>query len=138
MTTVSNTYAERQRRLGHVRVHDVMHQGIIGVTPETPIVAVAEVMASRRVHAVAVQTPGGPWKIVSALDVVTASVADGEPNAGQIAAMEVLTISADERLDHAAQLMAEHELSHLIVVEPASGHPAGVLSTLDLVGALAG
>ena len=37
----------------------------------------------------------------------------------------------------AAQLMSEHEVSHLVVVQPHSGHPVGVLSALDLAGVLA-
>jgi CBS domain-containing protein len=34
--------------------------------------------------------------------------------------------------------MVEHEVSHLIVVEPRSARPVGVLSTLDIARALAG
>lgn len=41
-------------------------------------------------------------------------------------------MSSDERLERAAQLMAEHGVSHLVVVDAADGHPIGVLSTLDL------
>lgn len=33
--------------------------------------------------------------------------------------------------------MAEHQLTHLVVVQPESGHPVGVLSTLDIAGVLA-
>jgi hypothetical protein len=36
----------------------------------------------------------------------------------------------------AAQLMAERRTAHLVVVQPPSGHPVGVLSTLDLAGVL--
>ena len=34
--------------------------------------------------------------------------------------------------------MVEHEISHLIVVEPHTARPIGVLSTLDVARALAG
>ena len=34
--------------------------------------------------------------------------------------------------------MAEHEISHLIVAEPHTARPIGVLSTLDVARALAG
>jgi CBS domain-containing protein len=40
--------------------------------------------------------------------------------------------SSDEPLLGAAQLMSEHGVSHLVVVDPASGYPLGVLSTLDV------
>jgi CBS domain-containing protein len=36
------------------------------------------------------------------------------------------------------QLMAEHEVTHVIVVERHSGRPIGVLSTLDVARALSG
>jgi CBS domain-containing protein len=121
--------------LGRVRVHEAMHHGIIGLHPETPLRAVAATMAEQHVHAVAVVEPGNgdrPIGIVSALDVVAAAASTSEQTAGEVAATEVLTVSSGEPLDHAAQLMSEHELSHLIVTDPASGHPIGVLSTLDV------
>jgi CBS domain-containing protein len=126
--------------LQHVRVGDVMHHGIISVPPDTPMSAVAELMATRGVHAVAVVGPSqsaGPWTIASALDVVGAVTTGADPPVEQIAGTEVLTVSSAESLDHAARLMTAHELSHLIVTDPASGQPTGVLSTLDLVAAVA-
>jgi CBS domain-containing protein len=33
--------------------------------------------------------------------------------------------------------MADHNVSHLVVVQPHSGQPVGVLSTLDIAGVLA-
>lgn len=46
-------------------------------------------------------------------------------------------MSADEPLQNAAQLMSEHGVSHLVVVEGAGGYPLGVLSTLDIAAAYA-
>lgn len=129
-----------QVSLTHVRVRDAMHQGIISVPGDTPLRSVARVMAERHVHAVAVTDPGDrdyPWGIVSSVEVVAAAAGAAEPAAGEVAATEVLTVSSDERLDHAAQLMSEHELSHLIVTDSANGHPSGVLSTLDIAAAYA-
>jgi CBS domain-containing protein len=130
-----------QPRLSHVRVHEAMHQGIISVRPETTMRAVAKIMAERRVHAIAISSlasDDGPRGIVSALEVVAAAAIDAERTAGELAATEVLTISSGDRLDHAGQLMAEHELSHLIVTDAASGQPIGVLSTLDIVAVYGG
>jgi CBS domain-containing protein len=128
-------------RLDHVRVREAMHPGIISVDSKTPLRTVAKLMAERHVHAIAVDgrpAYGGPWAIVSALEVAAAAAVGAERNAGEVAATEVVTVSADERLDHAAQLMAEHELSHLIVLDSASGHPTGVLSTLDVAAVYGG
>jgi CBS domain-containing protein len=126
--------------LDHIRVHDAMHQGIFGCGPEAPLAEVAAIMAKHRVHAVAV-TDGErsrPAAVVSDLDVVTAIASRRDPSAAQSAATEPLTVSADERLDRAAQLMVEHGVAHLVVVDDADGHPIGVLSTLDIVAVFAG
>lgn len=124
--------------LGHIRVHDVMHPGILSVEPDTPVSAVAELMADRHVHALAVVRRGEPERVISALDVVAVTSAATDTTAEDIAASEMLSISSAERLDRAAQLMTEHDRSHLIVTDPASGHATGVLSTLDVLAALAG
>jgi CBS domain-containing protein len=118
----------------HVRARDAMHQGILTCTPDAPLDEVAAIMATHNVHAVAItnsdsRRPGG---IVSDLDVVAAISSGEEPTAAQAAATEPLAVSSDERLDRAAQLMTEHGVSHLVVVDAASGQPIGVLSTLDL------
>jgi CBS domain-containing protein len=111
-----------------------MHRGILSCAPDAPLGEVAGIMSTHRVHAVAVTEAGGarPIGIVSALDVVEAAAVGEEATAAQAAATEPLTISADEELHRAAQLMTEHGVSHLVVVDAASGDPTGVLSTLDV------
>lgn len=97
-------------------------------------------MAKHRVHAVAI-TNGRtqrPTAIASDLDVVAAAATGMEPTAAQAACTEPLTVSADDSLAHAAQLMAEHGVAHLVVLEAASGQPTGILSTLDIAAAYAG
>lgn len=98
-------------------------------------------MADQRVHAVAVtdaDNASRPWGIVSALDVAAAAASGLEGTAGDAAATAVVTVSASDPLEHAATVMVEHRVSHLIVIDPGSGHPAGILSSLDIVSAYAG
>jgi CBS domain-containing protein len=45
-------------------------------------------------------------------------------------------VRPDDTLMRAAQLMTEHAVTHLLVVDPAGGLPVGVLSTLDVARAL--
>ncbi len=123
-----------------MRVRDAMHTGILTTDASTPLRVVARLMVDQRVHAVAVTDPGDggrPWGIVSALDVTAAAAAAEEGTAGEAAATAVVTVSADDPLEHAARVMVDQGLSHLIVIDPASGHPAGILSTLDVVSAYA-
>jgi CBS domain-containing protein len=49
----------------------------------------------------------------------------------------LLTVAADKTLERAAQLMAEHEVTHLLVLASGSGGPLGVLSSLDVAGVIA-
>jgi CBS domain-containing protein len=100
---------------------------------------VAAIMAGHRVHAVAISGGNGrPTGVISDLDVVAAMASGEHPRAAQLAAGEPLAVSSEERLDHAAQLMAAHGVSHLVVADAAGGHPIGVLSALDLAAVYAG
>jgi CBS domain-containing protein len=126
--------------LAHVLVRDCMHRGILSCSPDAPLSEVAGVMAKHGVHAVAITTEHGgrrPAGFVSDLDVVAAVASGEERTAGRAAATELLAVSADERIDRAARMMAEHGVSHLIVLDPAGGYPTGVLSTLDVAAVYA-
>ena len=74
---------------------------------------------------------------VSDLDLIAALPVIGERTAGNSAVTPLLTVSLNERLDRAAQVMTESGNAHLAVIDPQTGRPAGVLSTLDVARALA-
>ena len=128
--------------LAHVHVHDVMHTGILTTDSSTPLRVVARLMAEQRVHVVAVgdgDNARRPWGMVTTLDVAAAAAEGSDLTAGQAAAgREIVTISSAEPLDYAAQIMASHQLTHLMVIDPTTGHPTGVLSSLDVAAAYAG
>ncbi len=117
-----------------------MHQGILTCSSDTPLGEVAAMMAKHHVHAIAVTNGAGghPTAVVSDLDFVAAAASGREPSAGEVATTEPHAVSADERVHRAAQLMAEHRVAHLIVLEAASGRPFGILSTLDVAAVYAG
>jgi CBS domain-containing protein len=135
--------AGRTPALWDVRVGDAMHAGVLTCTVEAPLSEVARIMASKHVHCVVVmtETHGGRWHwgVVSDLDLVAgASVRDvEEQSAGGTAASPVVTIAPDDTLQRAAQLMTEHASTHLLVIDPGSKLPVGVLSTLDVARAVA-
>ena len=133
--------------LRQLRVIDAMHPGLISCSPDTPLRTIARMMATYRVHTILVtahgeeQLPGGgPWGIVSDTDLLHAAEAgDVDQQAARtIAGTPVLAVVSGDDLAHAAQLMVEHDLSHVIVIESESERPIGVLSTLDIARALAG
>jgi CBS domain-containing protein len=130
--------------LEHALVEDVMRPGIISCGPETDLTTVARTMAANHVHAVVVSgiepTPHGgehlSWGLITALDLVAAALPGvGMADAGALASTEIITVDAREPLERAAQLMVEHQLTHLLVI--AGARPIGVVSTLDIAGCLA-
>lgn len=122
------------------RARDVMTEGVVSCPPETPLRAVAAMMARDHIHSVVV-FEGGPeraWAIVSDLDVVGAAQGDlDRGTAAEVAASPLVTVGPDERLVRVVQLMAEYETTHLVVVEPDTNRPLGVLSSLDIARVLA-
>ena len=124
-----------------------MHPALITCSLDSPLRTIARMMSTYRVHAILVIAHGdeqlrggGLWGIVSDTDLLRAAEAgdiDEQP-ARTIAAQPVVTVATTEELARAAQMMVERDVSHLIVIEPRSARPIGVLSTLDVARALAG
>jgi len=131
--------------LEHATTADAMHRGIITCPPDATLTTVAGLMATNHVHSVCVmgittEEPSGPcvWGILSDLDVVRAGASGGADGmAADLATTDVLTVQADRPLRSAARLMAQHGLHHLVVVSTPTGPPVGILSSLDVAGAIA-
>ena len=130
-----------ENALAHVRVRDVMHTGILTTDRTTSLRVVARLMADQHVHAIAVADPDyarRPWGFVTTLDIAKAVAEESDEIAGAVAETDVLTVSADQSVGSAAQLMADNGVTHLIVIDRATGHPSGILSSLDVAAAYAG
>jgi CBS domain-containing protein len=130
--------------LDSAQVEDVMHPGVYTCSFETPIATVARMMATHRVHCVVglgdvTEDDTRVWGLISDGDVVAAAATDFEHRtAGGSAATEAVTIGPRDGVRRAAELMREHGLAHLLVVEPGSDRPLGVISTLDIAAVLGG
>lgn len=129
--------------LEHATVADAMHPGLLTYDRGTPLTDLARMMATKHVHCIAVTDERGHdgasiCGIVSDLDLVQAGLRGGaEPTAGEIAHPSPVTVESTLALREAAGLMVEQDATHLIVTEPTTGRPVGVLSTLDVAGILA-
>jgi CBS domain-containing protein len=124
-------------------VAEVMTSGVIHCAPSTPLCSVASLMADNHVHAIFVFDYGFEddetvevWGLVSDLDVVAALPVIDERTAGDTAITPLVTVSQDERLERAAQLMSDSGTAHLCVVDVRTRRPVGVLSTLDIARAI--
>jgi CBS domain-containing protein len=117
---------------------EVMHTLLLTCEPETPLVDVAQRMATHGVHCVLVMGDAddasrSPWAIVSDLDLMAAAAIGLYGRvARDIAATPVVTLAPGEPLWRAAQVMSEHSNPHLIVADPTSHRPLGIISTLDI------
>ena len=154
MTQVHDTYrgSYLTPAFEHATVADVMRPGVVGCAPDAPLVTVAQSMATHHVHSVVVSGVTDDhlvWGLVSDMDIVRAA---GSGIAGHTAAdaarTEVVTVDPTTPLSDVAQhlgeqlavndvvrLMDEHGIAHLIVTS--NGRPTGVVSSLDIAGALA-
>jgi predicted transcriptional regulator len=121
--------------LHHIRVGDCMRKGIVSCDRSTTLAEIAEMLARYRVHAIVVTDEGRDLRVVSDQEIVSAISGDEMLTAAGIAATEPVTIASNASLHRAAQLMTDHAVSHLLVVDAAGGYPVGMLSTLDVAGA---
>jgi CBS domain-containing protein len=128
------------KSLADIRVSQAMRHGVLTCQAESSLRVIARMMAENRIHSVVVTNLDGvsetAWGIVSDIDILRSASEDpDERTAGDIAGTELLTVEPDESLERAAQLMAEHEITHVVVVT--GQRPVGVLSSLDIAASLA-
>ena len=126
--------------LGSLTVADAMHHGIVTCPPSASLREVAELLSEHGVHcAVVAEAPSGEaptlWGIVSDVDLMRGLCSPIPLTAGNLAALDLVTVTPQDDLQEAARLMGEHDVAHLIVM--VDGRPAGVLSTLDVARAVA-
>ncbi|MBV8432419.1 MAG: CBS domain-containing protein [Solirubrobacterales bacterium] len=129
--------------LGHATAGDAMHPGIVSCEPDLSLAEVARTMASHHIHCVAVigishDDPECPvWGLISDVDLIRAAVEDEDnATARSLATEPVISVESRTPLRQAAAVMLRHGAAHLIVVEPGSTRPVGILSTLDVAGVI--
>jgi CBS domain-containing protein len=132
--------------LSNATVADAMHEGVVYCEPDATLTDVARAMATNRVHCIAVHAtaagrPDEPrvWGIISDLDLMRAGIhIAGDRPAGTIAHTPVISVRPTLPLAQACEAMLTHNVSHVVIIDPDAGRPVGILSTLDIAGALAG
>ncbi len=124
-------------RLDRNAVWQVMHRGIVVCRPDAPVPEIAATLVERRTHTVMVAAAPG-WAFVTDMDVVGAA-ARGELSrtASELASSAAHPlVGANDPLDAVAGLVTSGQLGHVVVIDDV-GRPAGVVSTLDIVGVIA-
>lgn len=129
---------QRPNILDGARAGDCMRAGIFTCDPQASLRELAATMSSLRIHALALRTaPGKPLPFITDLEVMAGIALSDQLQAGDLVPATATTVSRLQPLREAAQLMVEHGAAHLIVIDEASGHPVGVLSTTDILQAYA-
>ncbi|HTU86350.1 MAG TPA: CBS domain-containing protein [Solirubrobacteraceae bacterium] len=130
--------------LNNATVGDAMHPGILSCDGDASLTEVARLMATHHVHCIAVMAPshgvdGGElvWGLIFDFDLVEAGMRGSEQTARELANEPVMGIRPTVPLRQACEKMLEEAVSHMIVIDPETRRPIGVLSTLDIIGTLA-
>jgi CBS domain-containing protein len=122
-------------------VLNALQLGLVERSADADVRSLAQAMAEHTVHSVVVRGIQRPrsWGIVSDLDLMAAMRPElAGATAGQLAASDPVVVAPGETLGRAAQLMAEHQTAHLVVVDPVTDEPVGILSSLDVARFMAG
>jgi signal-transduction protein with cAMP-binding, CBS, and nucleotidyltransferase domain len=125
-------------------VADLMHEGVISCSLNTPLPEVARRMTEADVSAIVVVDDEGYLAgLISRTDLATLYGYDEmwpHLQAGQAMSGAVHTISRTNAATEAARRIHQHKVSRLIVTEPVTNsdkkRPVGVLSITDIVRAM--
>lgn len=116
------------------RVRDLMTPDPATVPERTTVFEVAKIMRERDIGDVIVMTNGDVYGIVTDRDIVIRTVADARHPAatrvGDICTKDVVSVSPDDAIEDAIDLMREKAIRRLVVLE--DGKVVGVLSLGDL------
>ena len=115
-----------------MNIRDVMTSNPRTVSPGDSIQNAARIMRDEDTGVVPVVENGRPVGVVTDRDIVVRAVADGELNRPirDIVSSDVVTASPDMSTREAAQLMSEHQVRRLPVVE--NDRLVGIVSLGDL------
>jgi CBS domain-containing protein len=115
----------------HVR--DIMTGSPVTVEPQTSVTAVARLMRDQNIGAVLVTEKDQLRGLVSDRDLVVRTLAEGgdpeRTTVAQACSEDLVTVGPDEDLDHAVELMRDHAVRRIPVVE--DGHPVGIVALGD-------
>ena len=117
------------------KVRDVMTTRPRAVTADTPVTQVAELMEAEDVGAIPVLEGEQLTAIVTDRDIVVRAVAKGKDPRGmpvrEVFSTEIITVTPDQDLSDALQIMASNQVRRLPVVDD-DNRLVGVVSQADV------
>jgi CBS domain-containing protein len=133
---MEETGSYRTPSVEHARVRDAMNNAIVTCSRDAGLSEMGRLMASHHIHSLVVSL-GDParWAVVSDVDIAQAAIGRRDATAKDLA-VTATGIPTEATLIRAIEVMREQRTSHLIVTDAESGHPAGMISALDIAGIL--
>ena len=116
-----------------MRIRDVMTESVVTATPDASVREVAETMRERNVGSVVLVEDGRPVGFVTDRDLAVSVLADGRDPSDRAcdhASAPVVTAGPDLDITEAAELMVEHGIRRLPVLE--GGELIGIVTLDDL------
>jgi CBS domain-containing protein len=121
-------------------IQSLMHAPPITLSPDTPVAEAARRMRDSSIGVVLVTNGDDIAGVFSERDLLTRVVAENlDPAAtsvNQVATQKVISVPADASLRQCAELLREHGVRHLPVVE--GSKPVGIVSARDFFEAVSG
>jgi CBS domain-containing protein len=116
------------------QVRDLMVSSVVTIEPGTSIVDAARLMIQEEKGPLPVVEGDSPVAMVTDRDIIARVVAEGrDPNSVRvedIATRELITIGPDQDVEEARQLMDQHELDRILVLE--GDRLVGIISEADI------
>ena len=116
------------------QVRDLMVSSVVTIEPRTSIVDAARRMIQEEKGPLPVVEGESPVAMVTDRDIIARVVAEGrDPNSVRvedIATHELVTIGPDQDVNEARQLMDQHELDRILVVE--GNRLVGIISEANI------
>ena len=116
------------------QVRDLMVSGVVTVEPSTSVVDAARQMIQAEKGPLPIVEGDRPVAMVTDRDIVAHVVAEGrDPSSmtvDDIASHDLVTVGPDQDVDEARQLMDQHELDRILVVE--GDRLVGIISEADI------
>jgi CBS domain-containing protein len=116
-----------------------MRPGVVWSPSGATVPQLASSMIQHGVHAVVVAGAGITTALMASdLDIVRAAVERADARAGEIARRPASSVPTDASLEQVIRMMTERYIAHLLVTDPDSGAPAGIISTFDVAAVFGG
>ena len=116
------------------QVRELMVSGVVTTEPGTSVVDAAKQMIQEEKGPLPIVEGDRPVAIITDRDIIAHVVAEGrDPNSvrvDDVATRDLVTIGPDQDVEEARQLMDQHELDRILVVE--GDRLVGIISEADI------